>query len=91
MLTHFGEASSILKQNVPNQAHFRRDKLNSQFIVTKISILHAGGLSFFRFQNLHKFQAKDYLQVGTYDSACSASALELEHTSEHRHLRVYGT
>ena len=28
----------------------RRDKLNSQFIVTKISILHAGGRSFFIFQ-----------------------------------------
>ena len=26
---------------------FRRDKLNSQFIVTKTSILHAGGRSFF--------------------------------------------
>ena len=30
--------------------HLRRDKLNSQFIVTKISILHAGGRSFFIFQ-----------------------------------------
>ena len=29
---------------------FRRDKLNSQFIVTKFSILHAGGRSLFRFQ-----------------------------------------
>ena len=28
----------------------RRDKLNSQFIVTKFSILHAGGWSLFRFQ-----------------------------------------
>ena len=28
----------------------RRDKLNSQFIVTKFSILHAGGRSLFRFQ-----------------------------------------
>ena len=29
----------------------RRDKLNSQFIVTKFSILHAGGRSLFRFQS----------------------------------------
>ena len=28
----------------------RRDKLNSQFIITKFSILHAGGRSLFRFQ-----------------------------------------
>ena len=28
----------------------RRDKLNSQFIVTKFSILRAGGRSLFRFQ-----------------------------------------
>ena len=31
-------------------AAIRQDKLNSQFIVTNISILHAGGWSFFRFQ-----------------------------------------
>ena len=30
--------------------YIRRDKLNSQFIVTKFSILHAGGRSLFRFQ-----------------------------------------
>ena len=30
--------------------NIRHDKLNSQFIVTKISILHAGGRSFFIFQ-----------------------------------------
>ena len=28
----------------------RRDKINSQFIVTKLSILYAGGRSLFRFQ-----------------------------------------
>ena len=28
---------------------FRRGKLNSQFIVTRFSILHAGGRSLFRF------------------------------------------
>ena len=31
-------------------SNVRRDKLNSQFIVTKFSILHAGGRSLFRFQ-----------------------------------------
>ena len=30
--------------------YIRRDKLNSQFIVTKFSILHAGGRSLFTFQ-----------------------------------------
>ena len=34
----------------PPECALRRDKLNSQFIVTKISILHAGGRSFFIFQ-----------------------------------------
>ena len=29
----------------------RWDKLNSQFIITKFSILHVGGQSLFRFQN----------------------------------------
>ena len=38
---------TILYTQVDN---IRRDKLNSQFIVTKISILHAGGRSFFIFQ-----------------------------------------
>ena len=32
----------------------RRDKLNSQFIVTKFSILHAGGRSLFRFQTIRE-------------------------------------
>ena len=35
--------------NWPILETFRRDKLNSQFIVTKFSILHAGGRSLFRF------------------------------------------
>ena len=30
--------------------HYRRDKLNSQFIITKFSVLHAGGRSLFTFQ-----------------------------------------
>ena len=33
-------------------AEIRQDKLNSQFIVTKFSILHAGGRSLFRFQTI---------------------------------------
>ena len=33
----------------------RRDKLNSQFIVIKISILHAGGRSFFTFQTSREY------------------------------------
>ena len=32
----------------------RRDKQNSQFIVTKFSILHAGGRSLFRFQTIRE-------------------------------------
>ena len=36
--------------DVTQGSMFRRDKLNSQFIVTKFSILHAGGRSLFRFQ-----------------------------------------
>ena len=32
----------------------RRDELNSQFIVTKFSILHAGGRSLFRFQTIRE-------------------------------------
>ena len=32
------------------QEHIRRSRLNSQFIVTDFSILHAGGRSLFRFQ-----------------------------------------
>ena len=34
------------------EAELLRGKLNSHFIVTKISILHAGGQSLFRFQTL---------------------------------------
>ena len=36
--------------SVQSSMELRRDKLNSQFIVTKFSILHAGGRSLFRFQ-----------------------------------------
>ena len=36
--------------NAMMMACIRRDKLNSQFIVTKFSILHAGGRSLFRFR-----------------------------------------
>ena len=42
----------------------RRDKQNSQFIVTKFSILHAGGRSLLRFQTSRETRMAYYCCVG---------------------------
>jgi hypothetical protein len=48
----------LLPQGSPATPHIRRGKLNSQFIVTDFSILHAGGRSLFRFQTSTEYEKR---------------------------------